>query len=275
MPVIDASAIMNTPEVGATWPERAAGAWRRFGVDVRAGASVESMVEDMDSAGVDVMVFTTTTEAVAKFHRNCPVKLGVEVCRRFPERFRFRVAVDPRQGADELRAFRSIADSTPIVGMTLFPYAINLPPNANVYYPFYAECEARGLAVWTQVGHTAADLPSEPGRPNYLDEVALYFPELRIIGGHIGWPWTEEMLALAWKHEHVYVDTSAHPPRNWPPELIRFAQGRGKGKVLLGTNYPMLSYQRVLGELADLELDDEARRELTGGAAERVYRLSP
>jgi len=49
------------------------------------------------------------------------------------------------------------------------------------------------------------------GRPiPYLDNVAREFPDLTVVAGHIGHPWTEEMIALATKYETVYIDTSAY-----------------------------------------------------------------
>src|SRR5215470_11066520 len=68
-----------------------------------------------------------------------------------------------------------------------------------------------GIPFCLQVGHTGPLCPSEPGRPiPYLDRVALEFPELTIVGGHIGYPWTAEMIALATKYPNVYIDTSAY-----------------------------------------------------------------
>jgi predicted TIM-barrel fold metal-dependent hydrolase len=59
--------------------------------------------------------------------------------------------------------------------------------------------------------HTGPLCPSEPGRPiPYLDHVALEFPELKIVAAHIGYPWTEAMIALATKYPNVYIDTSAY-----------------------------------------------------------------
>ena len=65
--------------------------------------------------------------------------------------------------------------------------------------------------------------PSEPGRPiPYLDEVELDFPELTIVGGHIGYPWTAEMISLATKYENVYIDTSAYKFRRYPRDLVDY-----------------------------------------------------
>ena len=63
----------------------------------------------------------------------------------------------------------------------------------------------------TQIGHTGPLMPSEVGRPIYLDQVALDFPDLVIVGGHIGYPWTDEAIAVATKHPNVFIDTSASP----------------------------------------------------------------
>jgi hypothetical protein len=84
--------------------------------------------------------------------------------------------------------------------------------------------------------------PSETGRPiPYIDQVAIDFPELVIVAGHIGYPWTEEMVAVARKHERVFIDTSAYTVRRYPPELVRYLRSRGgRRKVLFGTNYPMI-----------------------------------
>ncbi len=67
-----------------------------------------------------------------------------------------------------------------------------------------------------------------PAARIYIDQVALDFPELRIICGHIGWPWTEEMIAVAWKHANVFIDTSAHVPKHYPPEFVHFMKSFGK-----------------------------------------------
>jgi hypothetical protein len=86
-----------------------------------------------------------------------------------------------------------------------------LPPDNRRYYPLYAECVELGIPFCLQVGHTGPLCPSESGRPiPYLDHVALEFPELKIVAGHIGYPWTAEMIALATKYPNVYIDTAAY-----------------------------------------------------------------
>ena len=117
-------------------------------------------------------------------------------------------------------------------------------------------------------------MPSETGRPvPYLDEVALVFPELKIVGGHIGYPWTDEMIALASKHPNVFIDTSAHLARYYPPQLLTFLQGDGQDKVLFATNYPMLPLEKCVAQVEALGLETSIAAKFFRENCRRVYRL--
>ena len=97
--------------------------------------------------------------------------------------------------------------------------------------------------------------------------------ELTIVGGHIGYPWTDEMIALATKYPNVYIDTSAYKPSRYPEALVRFMKGRGRRKVLFGTNHPMIPPADCVAGVDALGLDDEARRLFLHDNAVRVFGL--
>jgi hypothetical protein len=153
------------------------------------------------------------------------------------------------------------------------PFMWSKPPTDACYYPLYAKCIELDVAFQTQVGHTGPLFPSETGRPLYIDRVALDFPELRIICGHIGWPWTEEMIAVAWKHANVFIDTSAHAPKHYPKEFVHFMNTFGKHKVCFATDYPLLPFDRVIKELDALGLSPEARQLFLRDNARRALKL--
>ena len=82
------------------------------------------------------------------------------------------------------------------------------------------------------------------------------------------------MIAMAWKHENVYIDTSAYTAKRYPPELVRYMTSRGgRRKVMFGSNYPMITPARALEHLADLGLDEQARELFLAGNARRVFSL--
>ena len=130
------------------------------------------------------------------------------------------------------------------------------------------------LSLYFQVGHTGPMCPSDPGRPiPYIDQVALHFPDLTIIGGHIGYPWTEEMISLAWKYPNVYIDTSAHLPKYYPKELLAFMDSRGSDKVMFGTNFPMLMFDKCTKQAKELKLKPENMEKFLWKNADRVFKL--
>jgi predicted TIM-barrel fold metal-dependent hydrolase len=116
-------------------------------------------------------------------------------------------------------------------------------------------------------------MPSEVGRPIYLDQVALDFPELVIVAGHIGYPWTDEAIAVATKHENLYIDTSAYTVKRYPASLVEYMRGSGRTKILFGTNYPMIMPAKALDGLDDLGLDEGAKKLFLGGNAQRIFHI--
>ncbi len=184
-------------------------------------------------------------------------------------------SVDIRHPMQAVRELRRCVKEFGFKGLRVLPWLWGLPPDDRRYYPLYAECVELDVTFCLQVGHAGPMRPSEPGRPiPYLDNVAHEFPDLRIVGGHIGFPWVAEMISLMMKHPNVYVDTSAYKASRFPAELITYMKGPGKKKVLFGTNYPMLTPAECLSGLEGLALDDEGRAAFLAGNARRAFKLS-
>jgi predicted TIM-barrel fold metal-dependent hydrolase len=192
-----------------------------------------------------------------------------------PDRFAGLACVDLDKPMVGVRELRRCVNDLGFKGLRVVPWLWNAPPTDRRYYPLFAECVELGVPFCTQVGHTGPLRPSETGRPiPYIDQVALDFPELTIVCGHVGYPWTEEMIAVTRKHENVVIDTSAYTTRRLPPDLVTYLKTRsGRRKVLFGTNYPMISPEHALDGLDDLGLDDETRDSYLAGNARRVFKL--
>ncbi len=173
---------------------------------------------------------------------------------------------------EAVREIRRCVKELGFRGIRVLPWLWELPPTHARFYPVFTECCELGVPFCTQVGHTGPLMPSDVGRPiPHIDQVAIDFPELTIVGGHVGYPWTEEMVAVATKHENVYIDTSAYTVKRYPPELVRFMTGHGRRKVLFGSNWPMIAPAKCLEGMDELGLDDEAKALFLGGNAVRVF----
>jgi uncharacterized protein len=231
---------------------------------------IEMTLAAMDAAGVDFGLLSAWSAP-----HQPPLISNDEVAglvAAHPDRFAGLACVDLAKPMPAVRELRRCVTELGFVGLRLLPWLWEAPPTDRRYYPLYAACVELGVPFFTQVGHTGPLRPSETGRPiPYIDQVAIDFPELVIVGGHIGYPWTEEMIAVCRKHEHVYIDTSAYTTKRLPPELVGYMKTRsGRRKVMFGTNFPMILPAHALEGLDDLGLDDETRDLYLGGNARRV-----
>jgi len=247
------------------WMIRVKEDYFRAGDEFLSDITEEKLLADMDEAGVE--------KAILSIGAKDPDARTLRFAANHPKRFAYAVSVDPRKLLRELWRLEELAKTLPVAMARVVPFLIDLPPTHPVYYPLYAKCVELDVAFQTQVGHTGPLLPSETGRPIYIDQVALDFPELRIICGHIGWPWTEEMIAVAWKHANVFIDTSAHVPKHYPQEFVHFMKTFGKHKVCFATDYPLLPFTRVVQELAALDLSPEVRQLFLRDNARRALKL--
>jgi predicted TIM-barrel fold metal-dependent hydrolase len=231
----------------------------------------QQMVALMDAAGIDVVLLSAWHRPGRWVFTNDEV---AEFVQAFPNRFVGVAAVDLEKPLQAVKELERAVSQLGFKALRVLPWLWNRPPNDRLYYPLYVKCCELGIVFCTQVGHTGPLMPSEPGRPvPYLDEVALTFPELRIVAGHIGYPWTAEMVGLAWKHQNVFIDTSAYLPRYYPPELLQFMKSYGKDKVLFGTNYPQLNFQKCVDQAKALHLPNDAAQAFFSDNARSVFKI--
>src|SRR5437016_980469 len=189
--------------------------------------------------------------------------------RRHPDRLVGVASVDLSRPVEAVRELRRCVRDLGFRALRVVPWLWDLPPDDRRYYPLYTECVELGIPFCTQVGHTGPLCPSEPGRPiPYLDRVALDFPELVIVGGHIGYPWTAEIISLATKYPGVHIDTSAYRATRYPAELVEYLRGHGRRKVLFGSNHPAWPAAECLTGLDALGLDAETAELFLHGNAD-------
>lgn len=241
--------------------------------DRLAGRSVEDFIQMMDQTG-----FGKVGIPAAKVYnwreRHLVWNLGVSdiapIIDRYPERFFGLYGINPFSRMEGVRELDNAVREHNVVGAVMHPHGFGLAPYAADWFPFYAKCAELDIPLFSLVGHAAEEMPSEPGRPLHLEQVALYFPELRIVGVS-GWPWVDEMISMAWKFPNVFYGTSQYAPRHWTAELKAFARGRGVGKVLFGTGFPVLDHAEALTQIDELGLSPAARHALLEGTARTVF----
>jgi predicted TIM-barrel fold metal-dependent hydrolase len=178
----------------------------------------------------------------------------------------------PLEGVRELR--RRVKQDG-FKGLRVLPWVWGLPPDDRRYYPLFTECCELDIPFCTQVGHAGPLKESEPGRPiPYLDRVALEFPELRILAGHIGVPWLGEMLSLVMKYPNVFIDTSAYKVTRYPKDLVDYMHRSSRHQVLFGSNHPFWPASECLAGFDKLGLSEKAVMLFLADNAKNVFKLS-
>ena len=280
---IDTVVNPHTPEIVQMRPD-----WsgkfhnQKFGREetVLTGYTYEEMLCQMDAAGIEksFLVANKTGQLGLPGSWHLPYEMVAEAVKQFPDRFYGLAGIDPTEGMAGIRALEKAVQDFGFIGAHAYPHWFELAPDHARWYPFYSKCVELDIPILLQVGQSLVYEPRRPlqsvGRPITLDPVACHFPELKLVGIHIGIPWADEMIAMAWKHENVYVIADAHAPKYWPESFIRYIDSYGRHKVMFGTDFPVLSFQRYREEVDRLGLRPESYQAFLRDNAIRVFGLS-
>lgn len=160
-----------------------------------------------------------------------------------PGRFFGQWSIDPRTGMTGVDEAATMLAKAWCVGLHTHTHSFDRRFDHADYYPYYALCATHDVPFVMQAGTSGGLMPSECGVPAGIDRPALYFPGVR----------------------------QNEPPRHWSAELVAFIAGAGRRKSLWGTGFPTVGHRHALGQLGDVELGDEARANLLGDTARRVF----
>ena len=251
----------------------------RMPASMRRGVPMPDYIRKMDRGGIErsLLVAARAGDFRERDSAEVPYRRVHAVCRRYPDRFSGLAGVDPFRGMDGVRELERAVREFGFVGAHLYPHHFELAPDHAKYYPYYAKCCELDVPIMMQVGQSLIYQKTRRrrsvGRPITLDQVACDFPELRLIGIHIGIPWTDEMIAMAWKHENVFIGTDAHAPRHWPPQLVTYINSYGREKVMFGSDWPAIDPERAVDEIGDLGIRPKSRDLLMHANARRIFKL--
>jgi predicted TIM-barrel fold metal-dependent hydrolase len=173
--------------------------------------SSERILADMDEAGIDKSVllaldaeFTYRTEMPFTAYNDYVGNL----IHQHPDRIIGFAGIDPRRGKAAIIELERCMEGMGFRGVKLWPLT-GFYPDDEAFYPFYQRAEQLGAVILCHTGSGPPTTYFKFNRPIYLDKVAVDFPGIKIIMAHVGHPWVEEALSMAYKNPNVYVDISA------------------------------------------------------------------
>ena len=239
-------------------------------------SSLDNLLAEMDAAGIGASILQAEHEYGEPADWNDRV---ARLLREHPDQFACGFGiVNPTKNMAAVREIERCHAELGLRGIIFEPGFLGISPTDARCYPVYAKCVELGIPVGLHTGiNFSSHGPLRHERPFLVDQVACHFPELTIIAHHGGWPWPTEMAAVAWKHRNVYLEFGAISPKymalgaggGWG-DIVHMMDTVLHDKILFGTDWPMLDYQRTLSELEELGLRERSMVAYLSGNAERL-----
>lgn len=254
------------------------------------GNTVAEVVTMMDDAGVDKALLSarhswdhpaTRPRGVFETTYGMPDDIfdlfAEEMANRVTEnkgRIYGSVLIDPWGAMQSLRQLERAVKDYGMVAARLFPAGNGIPLNHPLCYLLYAKCVELDIPITANVGFPGPMRSALLQSPVLLDEVLLTFPELKLVGTHVGHPWHNETVALMRKHPNFYLMTSGWAPKYVPAEILHHLNTRGKHQVMWASDYPLVSIQRAVDDAEALEYrSDEIKQNFTRNNCLEVFKL--
>ncbi|WP_449190917.1 amidohydrolase family protein [Actinoplanes subglobosus] len=223
------------------------------------------------------VVFTVDAEHATGHPRIANEEIA-EDCAKHPDTLIPFASIDPHKGRAGVREARRLVESHGVRGFKFHPSIQGFAPDDRLAYPLYEAIEELGAVALFHTGQTGIGARVRGGggirlkysNPMLIDDVAVDFPDLRIILAHPSFPWQDEALAVATHKEHVYIDLSGWSPKYFPPQLVRYANSLLQDKVLFGSDYPVITPDRWLADFEKLEVKDTVRPKILKENAARL-----
>ena len=177
----------------------------------------------------------------------------------------------------EVDELKFVVEEYGYIGAHGYPHWFELPLNHALWYPIYSKCCELDIPIQHQIDQSliySSDYPVRSvGKPITMDDVVCDFPELKLVGIHIGIPWVKEAIAMAWKHKQIYLGSDAHCPMYWPESFVNFINTYGQDKVNFGTDFPVLEFERTRHEIDGLNLRAIPKRKFLQDNVIKIYKL--
>jgi predicted TIM-barrel fold metal-dependent hydrolase len=236
------------------------GGWHNFHMP---RSDAEGVLRTMDETGIDVASIAPMLAIGPDYQAGN--ELMAEAVRRYPDRFRGYVVVNPHYPSGMEPALRRYCEAPGVVGIKLHPGIHGYPISGPAYRPVWAFVDDRRLPVlihtWGTSGHSA---------PGAVGGVAAEFPNATFLLGHSGGTWEGHLQAIevAKERPNVYLETCiSRSPFGAIEWMVREV---GAERVVFGTDQPFIDPRPQLGRIAFAKIADAERRLILGGNAARL-----
>jgi predicted TIM-barrel fold metal-dependent hydrolase len=191
-------------------------------------------------------------------------------------------SIDPHKGKYGAREARDLVENHGVKGFKFHGIAQNADPGDRMAWPIYEVINEYRLPAIFHTGHSGmgtgmragGGMRLKYGQPMLVDDVAVEFPDMKIILAHPSWPWVDESLSMALHKENVFIDLSGWSPKYFAPQIIRYANTQLRKKMLFGSDFPLIHPDKWIEAARDVGFKDEVMPGIMKDNAARVLGLA-
>jgi predicted TIM-barrel fold metal-dependent hydrolase len=207
---------------------------------------------------IGLVMFTVDTEHEMG-SRRIPNQEVIDAARENSDIMIAFASIDPHKGKLGVREARQLIAEGGIRGFKFHPTCQGFFPNDRMAYRLYEVIAEHKLPAIFHSGHSGIGTGMRGGggmrlkysNPMYLDDVAVDFPDMKIIIAHPSWPWQDEALSVCLHKSNVYIDLSGWSPKYFSPQLVQYANTQLKRKMLFGSDYPVITPDRWISDFRE------------------------
>ena len=241
--------------------------------------SMELYFQEMDEAGIDVAIVQGRNSPEvfmgkkfnAAFIKNERI---AELQDQYRGRFVGLAGIDPSNTAHNAvketeRCIRELG----LKGIFVEPgRALQSNPDDPRMYPIYEKCIELDVPVNLMSGpYAGPDI--EVSTPLYVDRVATRYPDLKILLGHGGYPYVQEVLGVAFKHVNVYVSPDMYLFAPGGKAYVEAANSTLREQIVYGSAYPLRPLVQTIADNRKMGFESDTLDQYFSGNAKKIFKL--
>lgn len=229
--------------------------------------SIAETVEHYRARKIAFVMFTVDSEAATGIQRISNEEIA-EAALANPDVMIAFASIDPHKGKAGAAEARRLIRDFGVKGFKFHPPIQNFHPYDRLAWPLYEVIAEHGLPAIFHTGHSGmgsgmkggGGIRLKYGQPILVDDVAVDFPDIKIILAHPSWPWTDEALSMALHKPNVFIDHSGWSPKYFPPQIARYANTQLGHKMLFGSDFPLIPPDKWIGAFKEAGFKAEVQQ---------------
>ena len=239
------------------------------------------IIELYREAQIALVLFTVDCESALGAKRVSNYEVAEQAAKNADICIAF-ASIDPHKGKYGAREARDLIENHGVKGFKFHGIAQNAHPADRMAYPIYEVINEYGLPAIFHTGHSGmgtgmrggGGMRLKYGEPMLIDDVAVDFPDMKIILAHPSWPWVDQSLSMALHKDNVVIDLSGWSPKYVPKQVIQYANTQLKHKMLFGSDFPLIHPDKWIKAAQEVGFREEVMPGILKDNAAKVLGLA-